>query len=142
MNWGKMKLIIYAENRTEMEKKLTLSIQDKLPKIQIDTITSINDLSRILGRPLSRIAVMVIFVTCQKEIDQWLGLKSLFDNIRLILVLPDRTKGMVTSGLQLHPSFISYSDSDYLDITSVLKKMYQRTKAVMEWQGDTTIDGD
>ena len=136
-----MKLIIYAENRTEMGKKLTISIQDKLPKIQIDTITSINDLSRKLGRPLNRVAVIVIFVTCQEDIDQWLGLKSLFDNIRLILVLPDRTKGMVASGLQLHPSFISYSDSDYIDITSVLKKIYQRTKAVMGWQGEPNIGG-
>ena len=136
-----MKLIIYAENRTEMGKKLTISIQDKLPKIQIDTITSINDLSRKLGRPLNRVAVIVIFVTCQKDIDQWLGLKSLFDNIRLILVLPDRTKGMVASGLQLHPSFISYSDSDYRYITSVLKKIYQRTKEVMGWQGEPNIGG-
>lgn len=134
-----MKLIIYAENRTKMGKKLEISIQDTLPKIQIDTITSIDDLSRIIGRPLNRIAVIVIFVTCQKEIDQWLGLKSLFDNIRLILVLPDRTKGMVASGLQLHPSFISYCDSDYLDITSVLKKIYQRTKAVMGWQGEPNL---
>jgi len=106
-----------------MGKKLKISIQDQLPKIQIETITSIDTLSRIIGRPLNRIAVIVIFLTCQKEIDQWLGLKSLFDNIRLILILPDRTKSMVASGLQLHPSFISYSDSDYSAPTLVFPGM-------------------
>ncbi len=90
-----------------------------------------------MWRPLNRIAVIVIFVKSEKDIVRWVGRKSFFDNIRVILVLPDRTKNMMAWGLQLHPSFISYSDSDFKDIISVLDKIYRRTKEVLEWQGDT-----
>ncbi len=128
-----MKIILYAENKAEMGKKLEQLIQTQLPEIQMDTINSVSHLSRNICRPLNRIAVIVIFVKSEKDIARWIGIKSFFDNIRVILVLPDRTRSLVAWGLQLHPSFISYSDSDFIDIISVLEKIYGRTKEVLEW---------
>ncbi len=133
MDGDKMKIILYTENRAEMGKKLEKLIQNQLPEIQMDTINSVSHLSRNICRPLNRISVIVIFVTSEKDIARWVGIKSFFDNIRVILVLPDRTRNMVACGLQLHPSFISYSDSDFIDIISVLEKIYGRTKEVLEW---------
>jgi hypothetical protein len=119
-----MKIILYADDKEEMGKNFGKLIQNQFPDIQLDTLNSVSRLSEKLCRPLNRISVIIIFVTCERDIDRLLTLKPLFDNIRLILVLPDRTTGMMAHGLQLNPCFISYFDSDFSDITSVLKKLY------------------
>ena len=73
---------------------------------------------------------------CEKDVDPFLTLKPLFDNIRLILVLPDGTTGMMAPWLQLNPSFISYTDTytdnDFSDILSVLKKIHAGQRGQLE----------
>lgn len=123
-----MKIILYADDKEAMGKNFGKLIQNQFPDIQMDILGSVRCLSEKLCRPLNRISVIVIFVTCERDIDGLLTLKPLFDNIRLILVLPDRTRGMMAHGLQLNPCFISYLDSDFSDIISVLKKLYTGEK--------------
>jgi len=101
-------------------------IGKQLPNIQTETIHSARQLSDILCRPLHRVSAMVVFILCKKEIQHLITLTPLFDHIRVILILPDRTKPMMTLGLQLNPCFISYPDNDFADIISVLNKLYQR----------------
>jgi hypothetical protein len=127
VNLKKMKIILYAEDRQGMGENLEKGIQHQLPNLQTDVIDSVRRLSSALCRPLNRVSVIVIFVMCEQDIGQFLALKPLFDNIRLILVLPDRTTGMMGPWLQLKPCFISYTDNytdnDFSDIISVLKKI-------------------
>ncbi len=124
MYLNKMKIILYTDDKEAMAKNFRKLIQNQLPDIQMDTLNSVSRLSEKLCRPLNRISVIVIFVMCERDIDRLLALKPLFDNIRLILVLPDRTTDLMAHGLQLNPCFISYLDSDFSDVTSVLQKIY------------------
>ena len=128
-----MKIILCADDSEPLGKNLELLIQNQLSEIQIDTMNSISDLSRKLCRPLNRISVIVIFVRCENDIRKLLTLKSLFDNIRLILVLPDRTREMMGLGLQLNPCFISFLENDLLDIISVLEKIHGGQRK--QWNG-------
>lgn len=121
-----MNILLYKCAGEERENTLGTLIEKQLPGIQTDTIHSIRQLSDILCRPLNGISAMVAFIPCEKEIEQLLVLKPLFDNTRMILVLPDRTKPMVALGLQLNPCFISYPDNGFTDILSVLNKLNQR----------------
>jgi hypothetical protein len=127
-----MKIILYTESKEEMGKNLQELIHHQLPKIQIDAIQSIRRLSSTLCRPLNRVSVIVIFVVCEADIDQFLTLNPLFDNIRLILVLPDGTRDMIAPWLQLKPCFICYRDNDFSDITSVLEKIYTGQRRQLE----------
>ncbi|MDD9303243.1 MAG: hypothetical protein HUK40_13225 [Desulfobacter sp.] len=135
-----MKLIIYTKDKDSLGKKLGKMIHQQLPEVQIETIDSAGHLSQILCRPLNRISVIIFFTACKKDIHDLLGLKPLFDNTRRILVLPDEAKGMMAFGLQLNPSFISSQDSDFLDIISVLKKIYQNTREAFSWQAGFKIE--
>jgi len=87
-----MNILLYKCAVEEREKALGTLIEKQLPGIQTDTIHSIRQLSDILCRPLHGISAMVALIPCEKEIEQLLVLKPLFDNTRMILVLPDRTK--------------------------------------------------
>jgi hypothetical protein len=90
-----MKIILYADDKEAMGKNFGKLIQTQFPNIQMDTLGSVRRLSEKLCRPLNRISVIVIFVVCEADIDQFLTLNPLFDNIRLILVLPDGTRDMI-----------------------------------------------
>ncbi len=131
-----MKIILYTESKEGMGKNLQELIHHQLPKVQIDAIHSIRRLSSTLCRPLNRVSVIIVFVMCEKDVDPFLTLKPLFDNIRLILVLPDGTTGMMAPWLQLNPSFISYTDTytdnDFSDILSVLKKIHAGQRGQLE----------
>ncbi|MBA3009111.1 MAG: hypothetical protein KKF12_18305 [Proteobacteria bacterium] len=121
-----MKIRLYKCAGDDREKTLETLIEKQLPNIQTDTIHSIRQLSDILCRPLHGISAMVVFILCEKDIEQLITLTPLFDDIRVILILPDRTKPLMAQGLKLNPCFISYLDNDFTDIISVLNKLYQR----------------
>ncbi len=130
-----MKLILYTGERKALGQNLEKLIQEQLPQIQIEAIDSAQGLSRLLCRPLNRISVIIIFVNCEEDLRGFLTLEPLLDNIRRILVLPERTTAMMAMGLQLNPSFISYWDSEFLDIISVLEKIYHRQEEIGQWHG-------
>ena len=123
-----MKIALYADPVQEMGNTIEGMIQNELPQIQIEKMNSIGFLKKSLCRPLNRISVIVVFVFHEKDIDLLLTLRSLFDDIRLILILPDRGKKLTALGLGLNPCFVGYSDSDPADITLVLKKIDQQGK--------------
>ena len=77
----------------------------------------------------------MVFVIDENDIDRLLALKPLFDDIRLILILPGREKKLVALGLGLNPCFVGYSDSDPADIALVLKKIDQQGKYNIIKQG-------
>jgi len=123
-----MKIALYADPVQEMGNTIEGMIQNELPQIQIEKMNSIGYLKKSLCRPLNRISVIVGFVFHEKDIDLLLTLRPLFDDIRLILILPDRGKKLTALGLGLNPCFVGYSDSDPADITLVLKKIDQQGK--------------
>lgn len=124
MNLENMKIILYTEDKQEMGDDLQKLILHQLPTVQTDAVQSFRRLSSMICRPLNRVSVIILFVMCETDIDQFITLKPLFDNIRVILVLPDGTRDMMAPWLQLKPSFISYRDNDFSDIISVLKKIH------------------
>ena len=52
-----------------------------------------------------------------------LSIRHLFDNIKIVLILPDRKNETIVIGHKLRPRFLSYTDGDFKDIAAVLKKM-------------------
>jgi len=125
-----MKAILYTNTMEEPETGLGTIISEQIPGIRIKTMDSIKQLSQLLCQPLNGISVILIFIHSMDELEQFIDLTHFFDNIRLILVLPDRIKSTMALGLRLNPCFISYLDSDMKEIISVLKKIDQRRKKI------------
>ncbi|MFO7884857.1 MAG: hypothetical protein R6U68_08555, partial [Desulfobacteraceae bacterium] len=57
-----MKLILYADNREKRGNRLETLIHEKIPGIQIIPLSTIDDLSQSLCRPLHQISIAVIFI--------------------------------------------------------------------------------
>lgn len=121
-------MIILSSRHCKIGEHLKKIIQDKLPGIEVEQVDSILNLSKKLTRPLNKISILVTFVDGSNDISNLISLRPLLDNTKQILILPDRSIEMMESGLQLAPSFISYDDSDLMNVFSVIKKIFQKQK--------------
>ena len=122
----KMKTLFYTSKASKEKEKFKIDIQHQIPFILIETVSSIYQLQKSLMRPLNRISAAVLWISHHSELTYLIELLPYFDNIRIILILPDRAPENMTLALQLMPSFISYAGNDLEDITSVLKKINRK----------------
>lgn len=125
-----MKTVLYAKGFKHIEEKLKNDIDTQIPDVEIKSLNSIESLSKVLRQPLNRIAVVVLVVSEVEELVLFNSMKKLFDNLRVILILPDRNRDTLGSSLKFKTSFISFIDSNLQDITSVLSQILKRQREV------------
>ena len=123
-----MKTVLYTNGIEHIEEKLTNIIHTQVPGIQVKICNSIELVSQIFRQPLNNVSVVILLVASKDELIQFNLMSALFDNIRVILILPDRQKDMLALGLKLKTSFVTYIDSDLQDVASVLGKILKITK--------------
>lgn len=121
-----MRTIFYSDNKTNSEMGFDSDFIRKMPDIENETISSPEELSTILCTPLNEIAVIIAAPSSVKTLSGLVEMKALFDNVRMILVLPDRSRHALLLGSKLSPSFITYRDNDAGDIISVLNKINEK----------------
>ena len=76
-----------------------------------------------LRSPLSANAIVILQISSFSDLRDIIALKELLIDHRIILILPDREPEIVALGHTLRPRLISYRDSDFLDVASVLSRM-------------------
>ncbi len=98
-------------------------IEDVVPNENTEIYNTIDTLGQRLSQPSYNIAVAVLLISGREELRDVLSIRHLFDNIKIILILPDRKNETIVIGHKLRPRFLSYTDSDVNDVASVLNKM-------------------
>lgn len=121
-NKNRVNLIVYADHRIMGEKLWPILHQTNLEG-QMEIYFSINKLTQRLRQAGPGNIIAVLFTTKRKELLKIAGLFDLLRDVRMILVLPDRTPDTVAIGHGLFPRFISYADGDLRDVGAVLCKM-------------------
>ncbi|WP_462268541.1 hypothetical protein [Desulfobacter sp.] len=114
----------------DLGKKLEGRIQKEISGIEIVTLNSRKSLMQKMSQPLNRIAVVIILVSSCEKLERLYSLVFLFENSRIILVLPDREKKTLTTGIRFNPSFFTYADNKFEDICEVLKKIKLNTTEI------------
>ena len=82
-----------------------------------------------LRHPFEDPTIAVLVADSRECLDELFVLRHLFRRVRIILVLPDRESDTISKGHALHPRFLTYIDSDPLEVALVLGKMTERAKA-------------
>jgi hypothetical protein len=98
-------------------------IEDVVPNENAEIYSTIDMLAERLRRPSYNVAVAVLLIGGREELWDVLSIRHLFDSIKIILILPDRTDETIAIGHKLRPRFLSYLDNDFKDVAAVLKKM-------------------
>ncbi|MCP4023743.1 MAG: hypothetical protein GY729_18000 [Desulfobacteraceae bacterium] len=118
-----MKIILYE---TDPNSKISRIIQDRIFKLNMETHLSIKSLSQLLRKPMNRVWIAILFAATKEELIQLHSMRELFEDIKIILILPDRTKDTLSLGLQLNPRYFTYTDSDIGDVAAVVENMIQK----------------
>ena len=126
---GVMKIILYRKEKENYGNKLEKLIDSDLPELNICVINSIDRLAQFLRQPMQNVFIAVLIPPSRVELVDLTGMAALFDNVRVILVLPDRSRDTRAMGLTLSTSFVSYVDNDVKDVISVLQHIIKKNGA-------------
>ncbi|MEE8554017.1 MAG: hypothetical protein V3S72_12015 [Desulfobacterales bacterium] len=116
-------VILYSMFLEGTGGQLRKMIEDVVPNENTEIYNTIDTLGKRLRRPSYNIAVAVLLFSGREELRDVLSIRHLFDNIKIILILPDRKNETILLGHKLRPRFLSYTDGDFKDVAAVLKKM-------------------
>jgi hypothetical protein len=118
-----MKIFLYSKVSDHSIDRLGKIIKSHLPKVEMVVHRTIDDLSQGLRQPIEDSGVAILLVSNQEDLKNILSIRHLFQNIRIILLLPNKEIEIVTLAHQLRPRFLAHINSDLAEITAVLKKM-------------------
>jgi hypothetical protein len=121
-----MSILFYAPIDKDITEKYKRAIETAAPNETLEIYHTIDCLARRLFQPKYTISVAIFWAATKQDLSDIVSLRDWFDGVRLILILPDDEQDTVRKGHTLFPRFLSFIDSDFVMITSVLKKMVQK----------------
>jgi len=130
--WGKMKVkrfIVYAKDRYASGKVLKDMVAKFGPKGKVDAYDSVSGLTERLRTPQREPTLAVLHVSDQDDFKSILTIQSLFGDIPIILILPDREPDTITKGHSMHPRYLGFKDNGFTDVQAVLARM-MKTRTV------------
>ncbi len=118
-----MKLLFYARSGDGIGDEIQRLIEARAPGIRIEACRTSDALSQRLRQPADGLAIALIVAASQEEFQKVIELRSLLNDLRIILILPERKKETIIQGLTLRPRFLTFADADLTDVIAVLNKM-------------------
>lgn len=120
-----MSLLFYSTSAKGPGERLHRVIEVLVPKREIEIFRTIESLTRRLHRPgLGHNMTIAVFLAASKEeLSELVSIRNLLADLRIILVLPDTRDDTISKGHALQPRFLTYVDTDFIDIAAVLNKM-------------------
>jgi hypothetical protein len=118
-----MSLIYYRPSQNIVAERLQFIIESEIPNQHLETFYSIEGLSERLSQSSRGNCAAIILAEDITDLEKLFALRNLLMDIRIILILPDRSEEVVSMGYKLRPRFLSYSDGEFTEVAVVLKKM-------------------
>ncbi len=117
-----IQLLLYTPVNKGIGEQLRTMIEEFIPKNNMEIYRTIEHLSQRLRQPANDLPLVVLVAVSNGDLLDFLSIRDLLRDVRIILILPDRDKDTIAKGHTLRPRFMSYTDSDFADIVAVLKK--------------------
>jgi len=117
------KVILYARVMQGAGEKLFQFIQSMTPAQETEIYDSIDQFSERLRQPRGELTVAVIIANSKEDLLNLLFIRNLLQDIRIILILPDREKDTIEKGHRLYTRFMSYLDGDLEEVAAVLNNV-------------------
>jgi hypothetical protein len=119
-----MNVLLYMSCGSGPERRRLLNkIESAVRDNTIEIITDFKEFLERLKRFSHTIAAAVLFAYSKDALSDILSVKELLEDVRIILILPDRLPDTISKGHSLRPRFATYADSDFEDVRAVLNKM-------------------
>ena len=118
-----MKLLIYANGKTATRERLSIAIEGQVQNHSIEICETVDSLSARLRQRTGDLAIVILCISSPEELKEILLLRAWLQDLRIIVLLPDRNSNTLSEGLTLRPRFVGYADTDFTDVSAVLARM-------------------
>ncbi|MEN8258513.1 MAG: hypothetical protein ABFS09_11685 [Thermodesulfobacteriota bacterium] len=119
-----MKLFFYRDTRSESHGSAEELIGGMVSPGQFHCCETVAQMIDQLRTNVRSQDIVILLLGTGGELNGFLAEQELFEDIRLILVLPDTNPELVALGHQLRPRFVDISqNNDFSKVKAVLAKM-------------------
>jgi len=118
-----MKLICFSPSIDEGNRLLNNLIDHFTAVRCLEIYRTIDALSKRLREPKKNGSILVLFATSKRLLLEIIAITTLLQDIKIVLVLPDRKDDTIAKGHMLRPRFVTYADTDCTELYSVVHRM-------------------
>jgi hypothetical protein len=116
-------MIFYSSTGGNTEERLQKAIEAVIPGRKRELCRTIDDLWGKLLLPKNDLIIALLLAEKRDDLVELVSMSNLFRDTRIILIAPDREKETVALAHLLRPRLLSYVDSDFTDVFTVLTKI-------------------
>ena len=131
-----MNVLFYFPVTSEINTKIQELVEMAGSMAKIEVFHRIENFASRLRRPGDGFTIAVLVAGNKKDLVDFAFIHHLLSNTPIILVLYDRKESTAIMGYGLVPRFLTYMDSNLMEVGAVLEKMIQKyeKRKVMEEQ--------
>ncbi len=122
-----MNLLIYSRPGDGDGRRITEKIKIEFAEEKIEILDSIKDLAGRLQEPKILPRVAVLHASTREELLDLVSFADLLQDMRIVLILPDRDPETVARGHRLRPRFLSDREGDFSEVAVILKRLLRQT---------------
>lgn len=118
-----MTVIYYTEKDYKKGICFLGRIQCLFPEMILEIVTTVHSLMNRLRMSVTGVSVLILAVDTRQRLVELLDVADRVSSFRVILILPERKKELISQALMLVPKYIGYADTDLCDMEAVLAKI-------------------
>ena len=118
-----MKVILFSKSENTFKNRLITTLEAVTSREDIETYTTVPDLSRRLKIDTSDISIVLLLISEHHILNELLKIRSQLIGHRIIIILPNQRNDTLSKAHSLYPRFISYKDNNFGDLRAVIEKM-------------------
>jgi hypothetical protein len=119
-----MELLIYSSINDGAGERLLNVMRMLLPEKKFELCRSIEEFSKRLRQPIFNPTIAIILALSREELQEIISIRHLLEDAKIILIVPDTNPDTVAQGHTLRPRFLTSSETDFIDVAAVLKRMF------------------
>lgn len=124
-----MDLVLYfSEEGAGPGEELQEVLNNALPERRVEVFTDLEEMVTDLRRPEAEPVLVVLVIGDVAELEEFLPLRSLWQDAGIILVLPDETEETLSLAQELNPSYIKSADEDFVELASVIDEILKERR--------------
>jgi len=108
-------------------KRLENNLKGRFPKIEQEFYDSGDNFQKRLGLPnfTGKKEIYVVLAESLERLGELLALRKLLEDRRLVLILPENHKTIISMGQRLLPRYVCSEPENHDEVVSVLEKMIE-----------------
>jgi len=118
-----MTLLIYTTRMEGAGERLLQIVDTVVSGENVKIYRTVDGLSRGLRQPRNEVTLAILLASSKEDLINLLSIRDLLSDMKIILILPDSDPETVAKGHMLRPRFLTYRDSDFVDVAAVLSLM-------------------